>query len=296
MTSLRKVLGGRFVLGVAFWACACQRDSVASFDDSQLPDPFKGGTQGAAGSLAIAGDNAAGGNASAGSSSEAGGKAAAGNAGAGKGGEGSVGGMPTAGSAGKPGTAGEGGSSGSAVAGGGSGGFGGTEPDPEPEPVTLTTQDFADTHVASCLNFNYGEAQTLNVDGDNNCVYQTLLNPSLADVPDGALVSKATLTLYCVNAGDSVTVSYVDEAWQEDTVRWSTRPESGTDLTDFTCEELGAVSLDITAAVNAWVSGAKAANGLRFSTASTDGTDFTSSESQNVGERPTLSVTYTLPK
>jgi hypothetical protein len=145
------------------------------------------------------------------------------------------------------------------------------------------------------MNFNFGEAQTLNVDGDNNCTYQVLMNPSLADVPDGALVSEATLTLYCVNVGDAVTVSYVDGVWKEDTVRWNTRPEVGAELADLTCKELGAVSLDVTAAVKAWVSGTRAANGLRFSTSGDDGTDFTSSEYLDVGERPTLSVTYTLP-
>lgn len=295
MTSLSKVLGGRLVLGVAFWACACQHDSVASFDDLPLPGPATGGKQGAAGSLATAGDSAAGGDdTSGGSSAEAGSTAAAGKGGTGQGGAGNMGGMP-AGSAGKPGTAGEGGNAGSAVAGGGAGGSGGKETDPEPDPVTVTTQDFADTYVASCLNSNFGEAQTLNVDAGNNCIYQTLMNPSLADVPDGALVSKATLTLYCVNIGDALTVSYVDEAWTEDTVRWNTRPEAGTELTDLTCKELGAVSFDVTAAVKAWVSGTRAANGLRLSTTGDDGTDFTSSEYEDVGERPTLSVTYTLP-
>jgi hypothetical protein len=58
---------------------------------------------------------------------------------------------------------------------------------------------------------------------------------------------------------------------------------------------MGAVTLDLTAAVKAWVSGARAANGLRLSTDGENGTDFTSSEYFDVDERPTLSVTYTLP-
>jgi hypothetical protein len=121
------------------------------------------------------------------------------------------------------------------------------------------------------------------------------MNPSLADVPDGAVVSAATLTLHCINAGDVVTVSYAAEAWNEDTVRWSTRPETGSDLGELSCEEMSDVSLDLTAAVKAWVSGERAAQGLYLWTEGSDGTDFASSEYEDVEQRPSLSITYTLP-
>jgi hypothetical protein len=294
MTSSCKVLGGRFVLGVLLWACACQYDSAATFDDAAPPGSSDGGTPGAAGSLATAGGAAAGGeDAGAGGALTEAGTTAAGKAGTANGGGSGRGGSSAAGasSAGKPSIAGAGGSAGSA--GGGAGGSGGTK-DPEPEPVTVTINDFADTYVVSCLISNFGEAQTLKVDSANSCVYQALLNPSLADVPNGALVSAATLTLHCINAGDVVTVSYVTEAWNEDTVRWNTRPESGSELTELSCEEASHVSLDLTAAVKAWVSGERAANGLYLRTDGTDGTDFTSSEYEYVDERPSLSVTYTI--
>ena len=291
MTSLRRVLGGRLVLSVVFWACACEHDSVATFDDTRPPGSASdGGALGAAGSLATAGDAAAGGEdtSGAGASAEAGSTAAAGKAGAaggGRGGSSAAGGS----SAGKPSTAGGGGKVGST-----SGGSGGTK-EPEPEPVTVTTNDFADTYVASCLSANFGEAEELSVDYAYACVYEVLMNPSLVDVPQGAVVSEATLTLHCINAGDVVTVSYVAESWNEDTVRWSTRPETGSDLAELTCQEMSDVSLDLTAAVKAWVSGERAAHGLSLWTEGSDGTDFASSEYEDADARPSLSVTYTLP-
>jgi hypothetical protein len=292
MTALRKVLGGRFVLGVVFWACACEHDSVATFDEPRPSGSSHGGTSGAAGSLATAGDAAVGGEdtSGAGASPEAGSTAVAGKGGAPSGGQGGGSVAGASSSAGKPSAAGGGGKAGSA--GGGAGGSGGTD---EPEPVTVTTSDFADTYVASCISSNFGEEQTLRVDYAYSCVYQTLMNPSLADVPDGALVSAATLTLHCINAGDVVTMSHVAGAWKEDTVRWSTRPESGSALAELTCSEMGDVSVDLTAVVKAWVSGERAANGLYFHSEGSNGTDFTSSEYEDVGERPSLSVTYTLP-
>jgi hypothetical protein len=295
MTSLCKVLGGRFLLSVVLWACACQHDSVATFDATGLPGSPHGGALGAAGSVAKAGDAAVGGDetSGAGASSEAGSKAAGGKAGATNGGVSGRGGSSTAGtsSAGKPSMAGEGGSAGSAVAGGGSGGT----KEPDPQPVTVMITDFADTNVVSCLNSNQGDAQTLKVDSASICVYDALLNPSLADVPDGALVSAATLTLHCIDTGDVVEVSYVSGAWNEDTVRWSTRPDAGSEIAELSCDEMHHASLDLTAAVKAWVSGERAANGLYLRTEGSDGTDIASSEYGNVDERPILSVTYTLP-
>jgi hypothetical protein len=295
MTSLCKVLGGRFLLGVVLWACACQHDSVATFDATGLPGSPHGGALGAAGSRATAGDAASGGDdtSGAGASSEAGSTASAGKAAAPNGGGSGRGGSSAAGASGggKPSTAGGGGSGGSAVAGGG--GSGGTK-DPEPQPVTITITDFADTHVMSCLNSNMGEAQTLTVDSASICVYQALMNPSLADVPDGALVSAATLALHCIDGGDVLTVSYVSEPWDEDTVRWNTRPEPGSEFAELSCDDTLHANLDLTAAVKAWVSGERAANGLYFSTDGSDGTDFASSEYGEVAERPSLSVTYTL--
>jgi hypothetical protein len=293
MTSFSKVLCGRVAFGMALWACACERDSAALFDDGQLPALPAGGAQGAvAGSSAIAGDDA-GADSGGGTSGDTGGSTADAGSGAGSsGGVANEGGAASAGSAGKPG-AGEGGKAGAATAGGGAGG---TKPDPEPDPVTITIGELEDAYVASCMQYvNFGKAVTLNVDYDNSCVYHALLNPSLADLPDGALVSKATLTLSCVNAGGDVNVSYADSAWKEDTVRYNDRPENGAALGKLSCAEEGAVTFDLTAAVAAWLSGEHPAYGLYLRTEAQDGTDFASSQAATADSRPSLSVTYTLP-
>jgi hypothetical protein len=144
---------------------------------------------------------------------------------------------------------------------------------------------------------NFGKAATFKVDYyDYSCVYRALLNPSLAELPDGAQVSKATLTLFCVNAGGEIEVSYASETWNEDTVRWSARPELGGAVGELSCSEEGAVTLDLTAAVAAWVSGEQEPYGLYLRTDADDGTDFASSEASDKESRPSLSVTYTLPQ
>lgn len=300
MTSFSRVFCGRAAFGMALWACACERDSAALFDDSSPPASAAGGTPGAlAGSAATAGDDAGGDDGGGGSIDAAGGSSAiAGSVGT-TGGTATEGGTATGGGAGRTG---DGGKAGSATAGGGAGGVGGTggagtEPDPEPEPVTIVIDDFDDSYVASCMpSLNFGKAATFNVDNDYSCVYQALLNPSLAELPEGAQVSKATLTLFCVNAGGEIAVSYASEAWKEDAVRWSSRPERGGAVGDLSCSEEGAVMLDLTAAVAAWVSGEQEPYGLYLRTETDDGTDFASSEASATESRPSLSVTYTPPK
>jgi hypothetical protein len=145
-------------------------------------------------------------------------------------------------------------------------------------------------------SLSFGNAATLNVDNNYNCVYQALINPSLASLPEGAVISKATLTLFCVNDGGEVSVYYASEAWKEDTVRWSTRPESGNDpVGKLTCADDGAVTLDLTAVVAAWVSGERPPYGLYLRTEAQNGTDFASSQAADAEQRPSLSVTYLPP-
>jgi hypothetical protein len=261
-----------------------------------LPASAAAGTQGAlAGSSATAGDSAGGDDgANGGSTGDTGGSTAlAGTGASASGGVAAEGGAAAAGAGGKPG-AGEGGKAGSASAGGG---VGGTKPDPEPQPVTVEIRAFEDAYVASCMQYmGFGEAATLNVDDNYDCVYQALVNPSLASLPEGAVISKATLTLFCVNAGGEVSAYHASEAWKEDTVRWSNRPESGNDaLGKLTCTEDVAVTLDLTTVVAAWLSGERSAYGLYLRTEAQDGTDFASSQAQDADNRPSLSVTYTLP-
>jgi hypothetical protein len=203
----------------------------------------------------------------------------------------SMGGAAMAGGGGKPG-AGEAGTGGSTA---GMGGTGGTK-DPDPEPVKVVISAFDDAHIASCMAYvNFGSAVTLNVDYDNNCTYQALLAPSLTEIPEGAVVSEASLTLHCINDGGAVSVSYVDDAWKESEVRHMGRPDVGSSIGMLTCKDDGPVTIDVTTVIQVWLSGQHAAYGLYLRTEAQDGTDFASSEAAAADTRPSLSVTYKLP-
>jgi hypothetical protein len=293
MTAFSKVCCARLALGATLLACACGRDADALFDDSVLTGQSGGGSGPAtAGSQGIpvageGGEQSGGGADTAGSSSEGGrGGSAAGTDTGGT----TSGGASTAGSAGKPG-AGEGGTGGSAA---GMAGTGGKDPDPEPITVVITT--FDDSYIASCMAYsNFGSALTLNVDDDNNCVFQSLLAPSLEELPQGAIVTEAKLTLHCINDGGAISLNYVDDAWQESEVRYMGRPDVGTSIGTVTCKEEGPVTLDLTAVVEVWLAAVHPAYGIYLRTEAQDGTDFASSEAVDAATRPSLSVTYKLP-
>lgn len=287
MSSLSRVLAGRAALAAALLSLACQKNDGALFDNSGLDQPGAG----------------SGGSASTGAQSSGGSALTGGSHGAPEGGEGgsanpsggagdtSEGGGSSAGSAGGGGKGEEGGSA-------GSGGSGGTKPDPEPEPVTIELTDFQDSYVNSCADYtNFGDADEIRVDAEapGNCTYQALLSVALDKIPEGALVSNATLTLTCIDAGGLIDAAYASEAWTQGAVRWNDRPDSAAAIGSMTCEAIDAkVTLDLKAAVVAWLSGDHANHGILMSTETENGTDLVSSEGES-GKRPVLSVTYTLP-
>lgn len=280
----------------ALLAFACQGHGDALFDNSNLGTPSAGGV-GAAGAGASSSGGSGGSDTGATStsgsaSSEAGESGSGANAAGGSGGDGSEGGSAGA----RAGGSGEGGSAGTGRAG-----SGGTksEPEPEPEPVTIELTAFEDTYVSSCADFtNFGGADELRVDAEasSECVYQSLFRVGLEQIPEGALVSNATLTLTCVDAGGSVAVSHAAQAWVEDSVRWHDRPDSGDAIGSLTCDTAGGtVTLELKATLVAWLAGELPNHGLYFRTEAENGTDLVSSESPEASARPTLSVTYTLP-
>lgn len=312
MASLRRVFGSRIALGAALLVSACQHDSNADFDDTNLlagdggGAPTTSGTSSGAeaGQGTDAGSSAGGSSAEAGSSSGgSGGKPAgsAGTSGSASGGKASAGGSAGSGgktSAGAAGTGSEAGKTGNPGGSGGSTGEAGKGGGPvlPPDPVTFETTDIDETHVASCMpSLNFGALPSVNVDGDLACRYEILFNAPLEEVPDGALVSAASLLLTCSNAGDAITVFYVTEEWAELSVRWNNRPSVGKELGTIHCEKVGHVTIDLTAAVKAWLAGTQQNYGIDLRTETTDGTDFDSSEAVDVSTRPKLSVTYTLP-
>jgi hypothetical protein len=292
MISLARVHDGRMALAWALLAFACEGHGEALFDNSNLGASSAGSVGAAGAGTASNGGSNTGATGTGGySPSEAGESGSGAEAAGGSGGDGSEGG-----SAGTRagGSGGQGGS-----AGAGRAGSGGTKSEPEPEPVTVELTAFEDTYVSSCADFtNFGDADELRVDAEasSHCVYQSLFRIGLEELPAGALVSKATLTLTCIDAGGSMAVSYAAEAWVEDSVQWHNRPDSGDDIGSLTCDTAGGtVTLELKAALVAWFAGELPNQGLYFRTEAENGTDLVSSESPEASARPTLSVTYTLP-
>lgn len=178
------------------------------------------------------------------------------------------------------------------------GGAGGSV-DPAPEPVIYDTRAVDDAGIAECLrNVPMGGVLSLTVDsgssgglGNASCAYQALFSVPLANIPATAEVQEATFTLTCSNAGDTIDVSFVDSEWEELGVTWNSRPEMGEGIDHVTCQMPGKVTIDLKAAVGAWLSAEHDNFGIYLSTEGTDGTDFVTSEGRSE-DRPRLKVVY----
>jgi hypothetical protein len=138
--------------------------------------------------------------------------------------------------------------------------------------------------------------------------FNNLFGSGPGQIPFGATVTSATLTLNTVNssaAGGTIYRMSID--WSE-SASWNSMGNGiqiGTETVATAELNTGAVatgssSFDVTASLNAWLSGAanaaeanQANNGWVFIANSTDGWDFISSEGSS-GSRPVLTVTYTL--
>lgn len=270
----------------AILASACQ-SATADFDDSRPPVPVTG----------ISGGGAS--HAGSGPGSGAGGQSPSGGVGAGGLARGGESGTPSAGKTTLE--AGQGGVAAAEEAGAGgalveSAGVGGAADLP---PIAVQIDDFEDAYVTSCNpNESYGKVARIIVDRDqvgaDTCVHEGLLQPALTAIPAGAKVSAATLTLYCLSGGDEVSFAYVDDAWDDASVRWTNRPGAGDAIGTLTCAAEGPLKLDVTQPLVAWVAGQRENHGWYLTVSGSNGTDFSSSEAAQTGEHPRLSVNYTL--
>ena len=150
----------------------------------------------------------------------------------------------------------------------------------------------ADAHVNSARpTANSGAISNLNVGAG----YTALLQFDLSTLPAGTTalqISRAVLRLYC-NRADTpglVTVQPVNAGWGEYSVTYATLPALGTAAQLFSVSQGGAyVSVDVTAQVQAWVSGTAANNGLAL-TAGSAAVQFDSKENDLTGHAPSLDI------
>ncbi|HEX2135927.1 MAG TPA: phytase [Microvirga sp.] len=157
---------------------------------------------------------------------------------------------------------------------------------------------------------SYGGAATLNPDGDDPSgtgqdnqallLFSNLFGTASGQIPAGAMITSATLTLQTTNAGDGTTLHRMLTPWSGATATW-TSLQGGiqADGTDAVAKSdgmtgkvgaLGATTIDVTASLQAWAGG-KANYGWALLPTGGDGWGFDSAEGTT---KPRLAVTYTL--
>jgi hypothetical protein len=155
--------------------------------------------------------------------------------------------------------------------------------------ATLT----ADAHVSSARpTVNAGTLSNLDAGGE----YTALVQFDLTTLPPGttaAQITRATLRLYC-NRADTpgvITLQTVGGAWTELGLTYTTLPALGAVLQTAQVGAAGTyVTLDVTSAVQAWVSGATANFGLAIAGSGTTQVQFDSKENDQTGHAPELDI------
>jgi hypothetical protein len=142
---------------------------------------------------------------------------------------------------------------------------------------------------------NYGSKTLLDVDGTTQITY---IQFNLASIPATASVSQATLKLYvnAVTKAGSFNVDYVNGAWAESTIDASNAPALGTtiasDVALTTADKNQYILINVTAAVQAWLSGSETNNGLALVANSTFNATFDSKESTTTSHPAELDIAF----
>lgn len=178
-----------------------------------------------------------------------------------------------------------------------------------------------DTYIREAsATTNYGTAASLQVDGDEPSGSGTdmsiLLAWDISEIPADATVQSVTLTLNTINISNGPYFCYaLLRAWDEGQASWNQAASGSawssagalgaTDrdslpLCTISAPVLAPLSVDLNtdgiAAVQAWVDGSLANNGLVISDSVTsDGADFDSSDSASAINRPKLEIVYSVP-
>jgi hypothetical protein len=156
-----------------------------------------------------------------------------------------------------------------------------------------------DTYTYSALpTQNNGSQVLLAVQSGSN----TYIQFNLGTLPTGATVSKATLRLFvdAVVKNGSFNVYPVTSSWTEATLTWNTAPKLGAQVagpisvTTASMDQF--VLIDVTTAVQGWLSGATVNDGLALELVGTTGSfSFDSKESFLTAHQPELEIEVTAP-
>jgi hypothetical protein len=150
----------------------------------------------------------------------------------------------------------------------------------------------ADAHVSSAQpDVNSGTLTNLNVGGG----YTALVQFDLGVLPSGttaAQITRATLRLYCNRADTpgSLSVAQVNAAWGEYSVTFNTLPATGSAIGSTQVSAPGEfVTVDVTSAVQSWITSPSSNNGLALTSASAV-LQFDSKENDQTSHSPELEI------
>ena len=142
---------------------------------------------------------------------------------------------------------------------------------------------------------NYGANVLLNVDAAQDISY---IQFNLASIPSGSKVSQATLKLYvnAVTTGGSFNVDYVNGTWAESTITSNLSPALGTTIDASvpvtTASKNQYVLINITSAVQAWLSGSQANDGIALVANGTFNASFDSKENATTSHPPEVDIVF----
>jgi hypothetical protein len=142
---------------------------------------------------------------------------------------------------------------------------------------------------------NFGAQKTLDVDGASQTTY---IQFNLASIPSTASVSQATLKLYVntVTKAGSFNVDYVNATWSESTIDSSNAPPLGaaiaSNVSVTTADKNQYILVNVTSAVQAWLSGSETNNGLALVANSTFDATFDSKENTTTSHPPELDIAF----
>lgn len=142
---------------------------------------------------------------------------------------------------------------------------------------------------------NYGAKTLLDVDGATQIAYVQF---NLASIPTTASVSQAMLKLYVnsVTTPGSFNVDYVNGAWTEGTINASNAPALGSTIASgvaiTTADKNQYILINVTSAVQAWLDGSEANDGIALVADGTFNATFDSKESTSTSHPAELDIAF----
>jgi hypothetical protein len=145
---------------------------------------------------------------------------------------------------------------------------------------------------------NYGAGALILVNGTSESTETAYIQFNLASIPAGAVIGQATLKLYvnAVTTAGSFNVYYVDGAWSESTLTYDFAPALAnaiaSNVSITTADKNQYVLIDITSALQAWLSGSLPNDGLALVANSTFYASFDSKENTTTSHPPELDIVF----